>query len=305
MGRTYGEHGRVRWSQHPPWLSALATVLLIALVATADWFSAAEVAASLGYLIPISVAAWCHGRRVAAAVAISCAATWLWVDVQTRWDQIVTHIEVVNLTVLFVVFVVFGVLLGNLRHQLERHLHLAHTDSLTGIPNRRSFWNAARRELERCRRHGLPFTVAYLDLDGFKGVNDRFGHRRGDELLRQVAQALPRSLRTLDMAARVGGDEFALLLPGTDEQGARAVLERLTAELGQLHGARALGVGFSIGGITVLTAPETVDAVMARADALMYEMKRSGAGQLRHEAMGVAAAPAGPPRPRERPADSA
>jgi diguanylate cyclase (GGDEF)-like protein len=218
-------------------------------------------------------------------VALLSAGSWLAVNIATRCDTLVLGIEVVNLTVLLVTFVLFGQMLAALRARLDRERLLAHTDPLTGIHNRRAFWSAAARELERCRRRGEPFSLAYLDLDAFKAVNDRYGHRAGDELLRGIATTLQQDLRQLDMVARLGGDEFALLLPGANVHGASAALLRLRERLHAASWRKAFDIDFSLGCLTVLTAPADVDTVVAQADELMYEMKRSGRGQTLHRVL--------------------
>ncbi|MCA8963272.1 MAG: GGDEF domain-containing protein [Planctomycetes bacterium] len=271
----------------PTWLMTLVVAASVVVFTCADLYSGAEVATSLGYMLPISLAAWCLGRVPAAVTATSCALLWLGVDIKVQGSALDTTNELINLTVLFVVFMLFGQLLAALRQRLDQEHQLAHTDPLTALHNLRAFRSAADRELERCRRYGDPFTIAYFDLDNFKSVNDRYGHARGDELLRLVAQAMRKGLRRLDMAARLGGDEFALLLPGTEELGAVLALNRLLRTLHGLRTARNLGVGFSVGCLTVLEAPESVDALIARADQLMYEMKGSDRGSVRHEVLGV------------------
>ena len=109
-------------------------------------------------------------------------------------------------------------LLSSLRRSHAAERRLARTDPLTGIANPRSFVEAANAELERQLRFQRPLTVAYLDLDNFKTVNDRFGHRTGDEVLSAVARALRESTRATDHLARLGGDEFAVLMPETERR---------------------------------------------------------------------------------------
>jgi len=263
------------------WACALGSAFMVTL---ADWWSHAEVAASLAYLVPIGIVAWGRGRVASAVFATLCAALWLFVDVQTN-GQISTPTEVANLLVLLVAFQITGQVLARLRGRLERERWLARTDPLTGIHNRRAFWNATARELERCRRFAEPFSVAYLDVDGFKGVNDHHGHAAGDEVLRRISALLQQELRQLDMVARLGGDEFAVLLPGTNVFGASSVMTRVRDLLRRAPWRSQYGIDFSIGCITVLVAPRDVDAVVAQADQLMYAMKRAGRGELRHEVL--------------------
>jgi diguanylate cyclase (GGDEF)-like protein len=268
-----------------PWLVWTWALGSAAVVTVADWWSHAEVAASLLYLVPIGIVAWGRSRVAAAVFATLCAALWLFVDVHTHGDLAATPTEIVNLVVLLAAFQITGQVLARLRGRLERERWLARTDPLTGIHNRRAFWNATARELERCRRFAEPFSVAYLDVDGFKGVNDHHGHAAGDEVLRRIATLLQQELRQLDMVARLGGDEFALLLPGTNVFGASSVLQRVRELLRRAPWRSQYGIDFSIGCITVLVAPRDVDAVVSQADQLMYTMKRAGRGELRHEVL--------------------
>jgi len=101
------------------------------------------------------------------------------------------------------------------------------TDALTGLYNRRLFAESFEKEMNRARRHSLPLGIVILDLHRFKEVNDRYGHPRGDEILRAAATTLQKSLRTSDSAFRIGGDEFALLLPQTDAAQALALSRRI------------------------------------------------------------------------------
>jgi diguanylate cyclase (GGDEF)-like protein len=264
------------------WGLAVATIVV---VGAADWFGGAEVALSLVYLLPIAMVAWSQGQRAAAVAAWLAAGAWLLVDLHSHWDEMVTALEIVNGLVLLTVFHLFGQLLATLRDRLDREWRHGHTDPLTGLHNRRAFWSACGREVERCRRFGEPFTLAYLDVDRFKGVNDRHGHAVGDQLLLTIAAALGEDLRQLDMVARLGGDEFALLLPGTHAFGAKKALERLRERLQSADWRRRYDVDFSLGCLTVEWAPAEVDTVIQRADQLMYEIKRAGSGGLRHEVL--------------------
>jgi diguanylate cyclase (GGDEF)-like protein len=171
--------------------------------------------------------------------------------------------------------------LGALKSRLVAQAHLARTDALTRISNRRAFFEAASLELERVRRHGRPLTVAYADIDEFKLVNDRAGHAAGDALLVAVARTLRGATRALDTVARLGGDEFGVILPETDAAVAEAILTRLRAQL--LAAAQEGGwpVGFSIGAAVFLVPPRNVDELTARADELMYTVKRGAKGSIR------------------------
>ena len=153
---------------------------------------------------------------------------------------------------------------GELLRKLEEQ---ASTDELTGLPNRRAFDDAVRAALARARRAGQPLSILLVDLDGLKQVNDSAGHAAGDRLLVTAGSAWAATLRASDVIARVGGDEFAVLLEGADETAADEVIERLAAALPPGHGASA--------GAATWDGSEEAAALLARADAAMYECKRA------------------------------
>jgi diguanylate cyclase (GGDEF)-like protein len=165
----------------------------------------------------------------------------------------------------------------------ERVRRQAETDPLTGLLNRRAFIAAAEREHELAARTGADLAVVLVDLDDFKAINDRDGHAAGDRLLAELAAAWGDVLRPADVLARHGGDEFALLLPATSEDGA----ERVVARLHEAHPMRWSS------GTAAWPRGASLDAALAAADAKLYEMKRAR-GRLEPE--GAPAAQQSPPR---------
>jgi len=265
--------------------TSLCSASVLAAAGVLDWLSPAEIASSLIYLLPISVAAWGFGRLGAAITGVLSAAMWLVIDLSVRQGELSASLEIINMIVLTVAFQLFGQLLATLKDLLEHERKLARTDPLTSVHNRRAFWSAAAREVARGNRHGTAFSLAYIDVDGFKSVNDSFGHQAGDDLLRRIALALQKELRELDMVARLGGDEFALLLPGANEAAASRVIQRLQKALTKAAWRRSVDIDFSIGVLTVLTAPESVAQIVDRADSLMYQVKRSGRGMVLYDTL--------------------
>jgi diguanylate cyclase (GGDEF)-like protein len=159
---------------------------------------------------------------------------------------------------------------------LEREKNIARTDDLTGTANRRSFFETAGLEIERSKRYPHPYTVAYIDLDELKTVNDRFGHRVGDEVLCAMVDRIHSELRKTDVLARLGGDEFALLLPETGQEAARVAISKIQSSLADEMRKNNWAVTFSIGVITCLQASITTDELVKRADAAMYAVKKNG-----------------------------
>jgi diguanylate cyclase (GGDEF)-like protein len=158
---------------------------------------------------------------------------------------------------------------------------LSQQDELTGLYNRRYVMHRLEAELERRRRKLEPLTVAMVDLDGFKRVNDEEGHEVGDEVLKAVAGALLHAMRRADVAARYGGDEFVVLLPNTDADGARAVAARILdlSRAAAREAVPAIPVSASIG-VTEVRAEDGPADVIRRVDEELYAAKRAGGDRV-------------------------
>jgi diguanylate cyclase (GGDEF)-like protein len=158
-------------------------------------------------------------------------------------------------------------------------LRLASTDPLTGVYNRRRLLELAGEALYRQRRYGRPFSIIVMDLDGFKTVNDTFGHHQGDAVLVQFAAAITEQKREGDALGRMGGDEFCLLLPETDPQAAAVLAARILEKCGNIHLEDTLHnvhVTTSIGISHAQAGDASLDPVFARADAALYKAKNKG-----------------------------
>jgi two-component system cell cycle response regulator len=156
---------------------------------------------------------------------------------------------------------------------------LATTDFLTGVWNRRRFMELGEAELARVRRSGRSFGTVMMDVDHFKSVNDTYGHDAGDAVLRALAEACVDRLRNVDIVGRMGGEEFALILPETDPQGIKLTVERLRVHLGQLAvpiGTGTLNVTVSAGVTAVKDPSDTIESALKRADEALYQAKGSG-----------------------------
>jgi diguanylate cyclase (GGDEF)-like protein len=173
-----------------------------------------------------------------------------------------------------------------LQNKTEELSQLAHTDPLTNLANRRFLIEQLEREFARAKRYRRPLSLLYLDLDGFKSINDRFGHLFGDELLRSAALSMRAVLRSTDLLARIGGDEFAVLLPETTVKGAIGVALKLRRALDASSvglGENAPTLSFSAGVSQMRFEDETVDDLLARADQVQYQAKAEGRGQIRSQ----------------------
>lgn len=162
-------------------------------------------------------------------------------------------------------------------NQLEEFKHLAYRDTLTGLHNRRSFDERLEEEWARCGRYERTMSLVLIDLNDFKPINDEAGHAKGDEVLRFVGRVLQETCRTCDVACRFGGDEFALLLPDTDAEGAEALMERVVARLytedSVLQLPSNLRLAISYGVVDTIDS-ESPEEMFEAADEAMYERKR-------------------------------
>jgi diguanylate cyclase (GGDEF)-like protein len=236
----------------------------------------------LFYLLPVACVAWLVGRRAGYVIACACSVGYFLTEyLSTHFDGR-EQLALFNALARLCVFLFVAHFVSAFRRSLEHERELARTDELTGATNRRSFFEAAQSEINRARRHQHPFTVAYIDVDNFKWLNDRHGHAAGDALLRDAVRAIKQTVREVDMVARLGGDEFAVLLPETDDAAARAVVSRVRESLSGIAARHGRRVTFSIGVVTWTTPPRTADTMIRQADAAMYEVKRTGKNRVAH-----------------------
>ena len=263
-----------------------ATVLVLGLaavgvIAAADYGTGAELAFSVFYLVPIIAAAWIGPPAVAGTVAIAAGLAFPVGDALAGHAAVAAWVPVWNFAVRSGTYLVVAGLTRALRRALDHERELARVDSLTGALNARSFSELAEREVARSLRTGAALTVAYLDLDGFKGVNDTFGHAAGDDVLKEVAGALRAGLRPTDVVGRLGGDEFAALLPDTDAAAATNPLNRMRAAVRTIAEKADYAISVSVGAATFIRPPQDVNALLRAADELMYEAKNAGKDRIR------------------------
>jgi diguanylate cyclase (GGDEF)-like protein len=271
-------------------------LLLAGLVALVDYGPGQQLSCLLFYLIPVALAAWWGGFAPGVLLSLVAAALRFLVR-EAHGPPQAPAVAFWDGAVHFGFFTLSSSLLSRLRLALAREQALARTDPLTGAANGRTFYERVGTEVQRALRSSRPLTLAYLDVDGFKEVNDRLGHTAGDELLRQVAAVIRAETRANDLVARLGGDEFALLLPEVSEASGAAALTRVHEALLQGMALRGWPVTFSIGAGTFLQPAAEVDDLVGYVDDLMYRVKRGGKNRLLHEVVhGLGC----PPPPEDR-----
>ncbi len=263
-----------------------ASLLGVVVIGSVDYLSGTELRVYPLYFAPVSLVAWYTGRSGALVVSALCAVSWFGSNFLAGLQYSSQAIWVANTLVQGSSFAIVGLLIATLRAALMREQGLSRTDPLTSLLNGRAFYEEGDRLLALCRRKGRPITIAYLDLDNFKTVNDERGHQAGDDLLCRVAALLQASIRPSDLAARLGGDEFAVLLPEVGPPDAAVMLERLRSLLADALGSNQPPVSGSIGGVTFVTAPDSVEAMVHQADSRMYIAKTTGKNRVQLEIAG-------------------
>ncbi|MCX7001434.1 MAG: GGDEF domain-containing protein [Candidatus Sumerlaeota bacterium] len=255
---------------------------LVLVLGVIDYLTGYEISFSLFYLAPIVLVTWFVSRRLGIMFSIFSAITWYFADALSGQTYSLPAIYLWNTLIRFGFFIIVTLLLSALREKLRTEEIFARTDFVTGAVNTRYFYNLAHMEISRSRRYQHPFTLAYIDLDNFKAINDRFGHGTGDMVLKTVASALQHHLRDTDIVARFGGDEFALLLTETGQEAAKVVISKIHSSLMAEMQKNSWPVTFSIGVVTYVAVPHTVDNVVKIADELMYSVKSGTKNGVRY-----------------------
>ena len=260
----------------PSWL--VIGFLLLCGVAVGDYLTGPELSFSLFYLIPIFIFSWKISGKAGIISSFFCAAVWVTVEVMTGEDSN-PFVYFWNMIIRLGFFLLPAVLLKT----IEQERRLARTDSLTGAVTNRYFIDILQNEIERSKRYGNFFTVVFIDVDNFKVINDTFGHAFGDLVLQTIVGLMTKYLRKTDLIARVGGDEFAILMPETDSIAAQTAITNLTTKMSDDLTAMKYPITFSIGVLSLSASDLSADKVLGTADKMMYMVKNNGKNNVHYE----------------------
>lgn len=256
------------------WFYAVGLGLACVLVGYLDAVVVSRWSLRLLYLPVIILAAWRAGLPAALVMSLIAALLSLLENGATlsaAWEPGTTWESFVRFAFLGAI----AVMASQLARSLKRQRQLASTDQLTGLKNRTAFLEQSEAELNRCRRTGRPLTLAFLDCDLFKEINDSLGHTVGDEVLKTLGDVLRTTCSRGGIAARLGGDEFGLLLPETNADEARVVIERMRSCLRETANRREWSLTLSVGVVSFLKPPPSVSQMIRAADEAMYSVKRT------------------------------
>jgi diguanylate cyclase (GGDEF)-like protein len=259
-------------------------LIALLLIGVGDYLASAKLLEfSVFFVLPISFFTWFLSRRAGVFASAIGAAIIVGVNRNSPVHEMNSRVAYWNGLIWLAFFLLGTFVIAELKALHVRERELARVDDLTKVATRLAFYEFATAEINRARRFKLTTTLAYMDLDSFKEVNDRSGHAIGDKVLITVAESMQNSIRHTDMVARMGGDEFALLLPNTSTDAARKLLDKLLKVLTRSMRQNRWPVTFSIGAVTFIAPPESVDQMVKRADEIMYSVKQSGKDRLRQE----------------------
>jgi diguanylate cyclase (GGDEF)-like protein len=266
----------------PKWLLLSLGVVLIAFLGVID-FITGDYSLTLFYLMPVFLGAWFVNKG---AGLVMCFLSGLAIVAAHEFPNLYTYdpfvMRIWNTSMEVIFLVIMSYMFSMLKRDLELEKTLARQDQLTHAANRRSFQELAEYEINQSRRHQRILSVAYIDIDNFKTVNDSMGHHVGDNLLVKVVQTLEQNIRNTDVLARLGGDEFSILFPDTAANVITELLEKLQNKLLAAMAANSWPVTFSIGAITYKSPPESADAMLREVDAMMYAAKMGGKNMISH-----------------------
>lgn len=259
----------------------IATGILCAIfLGVLDYLGGQSYHMDLFFFMPVSFVSWFAGRNYGIFITVICVIVGVFSNRIS--DVSLPAIWLTSNIIGFLVTTAF--LFSRLRELLDNERTQCRTDHLTGAMNCRAFYETATAEILRLSRNHGPFSIAYIDVDNFKNINDQYGHAAGDLLLKTIACTLKKGLRKTDFVARVGGDEFSILLPDTGCEEAKVVIEKVRQTLQARMKKDDYGVTFSIGVVTCLTPPRNTDEIVKCADSLMYDIKRNGKNDVKYDA---------------------
>lgn len=254
---------------------------VVGLLGLIDYATGNELNISLFYLIPIVLVTWAVDHRMGLFLSFISGLTLLGAEIAAGQTFSHSIFYLLNTLVRTAFYVIVVYLVTELQKARREEQLAARTDYTTGAVNARYFNELLQMEISRIRRYPHPVTLVYVDVDNFKLVNDLFGHKIGDDVLRFIAAELKSQLRITDTVARLGGDEFVLLLPSTRQPEARLVVSKVYASLMEKVRQKNWPVTFSMGAVSCEFSPYSAEQLVNMADELMYEVKNSTKNDIR------------------------
>jgi len=258
-----------------PFLTLFGFLLVLA-IGVLDTLSSYDISISVLYLLPIILIAWYEGGFSAALTSIYSAITWATSDLVS--GHIYSHmtVRIWNTLMVLGMFLIVAYSITTVKKLFIKEREHADTDDLTGLANIKFFYEQARIEISRSSIYKRPLTLAYIDIDNLRHINDTLGHIAGDYLLHEAAQVIRSTLRPTDIISRLGGAKFAVLMPETNNENAMVIMNKVQEHLLDVVKKNGWLVTFSTGVVTCDGPTYTLDELIAKAEALMNAARETG-----------------------------
>jgi diguanylate cyclase (GGDEF)-like protein len=250
-----------------PYLSFFG-YLLVLVIGSLDTVTSYNTSLSLLYLLPIVLIAWFEGGVPSVIISIFSAITWAVSDLVSGHAYSHINVPIWNSVMVLAMFLIVAYSITAIKKLLMKERERAGTDDLTGASNIKAFFERARLEVSRSATHKRPLTLAYINIDNLKHVNDTLGHIAGDYLLHEVAQIMKSTLRPTDIISRLGGAKFAILMPETENESAAGIINKVQKNLRDMVEKNGWTVIFSTGVVSRIGATCTIDELIKMAEDL-------------------------------------
>jgi diguanylate cyclase (GGDEF)-like protein len=262
------------------WIVVIGIALLL-IIGMIDYVTGFEISMSFFYIAPVGLVTWYAGKRLGLALSIIARAILFLIAIVTNQKYSHPAILYWNIFLEFAYYFLIVLLITKVKTNIDFEKQLARTDTLTKIANRLMFMEQLNSCYLFSERSKEPFSLAYIDVDNFKNINDKYGHEKGDDVLQAIATLLISQLRRIDTVARLGGDEFVILLPNTNTIGAQNLVDKIQLSIQDNFNITNLKVTTSIGVVTFKNLLASSTEAIKIADSLMYTVKQSGRNAIK------------------------
>ena len=267
-----------------PYLTFLGYLLVLA-IGSLDTITSYDTSISLLYLFPIILIAWFEGGVPAVIISIFSAITWAVSDLVSGHAYSHVTVPIWNAIMVLGMFLIVAYSIAAIKKLLIKEREHENTDDLTGAANVRAFYEQARVEISRSAVHERPLTLAYIDINNLRHVNDTLGHIAGDYLLHEVAQTMRSTLRPTDIISRLGGAKFAILMPETKNENAAGIIDKVQDHLLDMVKKNGWPVTFSTGVVTRNGATGTIHELIKMAEDLTSTARDAGENMVKYAKM--------------------
>ena len=268
----------------PTWVVIIAALITLTIFGLLEFYSGYKLSLFIFFALPVVLVTWYSSRKLGYLFCLLATLTWLLAVRMSGNAYNHGWIFYWNGGIRLAFFLIVARGVSDVKILMRHQTRLAHVDGLTGCLNAYAFHEKCDTLLRLSYRLKQPISLGFIDLDNFKTINDTKGHSEGNRVLKAVAESMMKSVRSTDFVARMGGDEFAILLPNTDTEKAKVVFSHLRNQLdADVQCDWENSLGYSIGVVTIFNRLISTDEALKLADTLMYQVKKGGKNRVRFE----------------------